>query len=60
MSNFQEETRHPETGVLYIATHIDDYFGRHQYGVQFPDGKVFRRYEIHKANMRRLEGSKPN
>ena len=46
MSNFQQATRHPETGVEEVADWLDDYFGRHRYGVRFADGKVFRETEI--------------
>jgi hypothetical protein len=30
-----KETQHPETGEWELATWIDDYFGNHNYGVQF-------------------------
>lgn len=46
MSNFQQETRHPETGEVFTADWVDDYFGPHRYGVRFPDGKVFRDWEV--------------
>jgi hypothetical protein len=41
MSNFFEKTIHPETGAEEEAEWLDDYYGRHQYGVRFPDGKIF-------------------
>ena len=41
-----EVTRHPETGKEELAEWLDDYFGRRQYGVRFPDGKVFSLAEI--------------
>lgn len=41
MSNFQQLTRHPETKTMELADWIDDYYGKHQYGVRFPDGKTF-------------------
>lgn len=28
------------------ATWLDDYFGKHRYGVRFPDGKIFPESEI--------------
>ena len=40
MSNFIKPTLHPTTGKLEIAEWLDDYFGRHQYGVRFSDGSV--------------------
>lgn len=42
MSSYRRDTIHPETGKVESAMWIDDYFGRHRYGVQFPDGKVFK------------------
>lgn len=41
MSSFGAPTRHPETGKIESAMWLDDYFGRHRYGVSFPDGQVF-------------------
>lgn len=41
MSNYIQDTYHPETGELHSASWLDDYFGHHKYGVMFPDGKVF-------------------
>lgn len=46
MSNYQQPTKHPETGRIEVADWLDDYFGRHRYGVRFPDGKVFRASEV--------------
>lgn len=46
MSNYSQITKHPETGEMVSAHWIDDYFGRHRYGVRFPDGKMFRAEEI--------------
>ncbi len=45
MSNFTAPTFHPETGEVEQAHWMDDHFGRHEYGVRFPDGKVFTPYE---------------
>jgi hypothetical protein len=54
MSNFKQMTNHPITGNLEFATWMDDYFGRHRYGVKFPsDGKV---YEI--AKFEKVEETK--
>lgn len=42
MSTYNKITRHPATGEFENAKWIDDYYGPHQYGVEFPsDGKVF-------------------
>ena len=38
MSTFQRPTLDERTGKWYIATHIDDFFGRHEYGIRYPDG----------------------
>jgi len=47
MSNFIAPTRYPdEAGEIQPATWLDDYFGPHEYGVRFPDGKVFHEKEI--------------
>ena len=42
MSNYSRLTKHPKTGEFLQAEWLDDYFGPHEYGVRFPDGKVFR------------------
>lgn len=36
MSNYFQLTKHPVTGEIERAEWIDDYFGRHKYGVRFP------------------------
>lgn len=41
MSSYTRKTKHPETGEWHTAFWLDDYFGNHKYGVEFPDGKVF-------------------
>lgn len=41
MSSFQRLTKNPRTGYWQVAWWFDDYFGRHHYGVQFPDGAVY-------------------
>ena len=35
MSNFTAPTFHPVTGEIEEAYWMDDYFGRHEYAVQF-------------------------
>lgn len=46
MSNFTRDTAHPETGVVQKAEWLDGYFGGRQYGVRFPDGKVFHEFVV--------------
>ena len=46
MSNYWQVTKHPETGEYQMAEWLDDHFGRHRYGVRFPDKKIFRESEI--------------
>lgn len=46
VSNFTRPTKNPETGRIEVATFLDDYFGRHQYGIEFPDGSIYRESEI--------------
>lgn len=36
MSSFIRRTKHPVTGKFEEAAWIDDYFGSHKYGVNFP------------------------
>mgnify|MGYP003404001845 CR=1 FL=1 len=40
MSTYSKLTKNPKTGEFEYATWMDDYFGRHHYGVKFPDGEV--------------------
>lgn len=49
MSSYVRSTRHPLTGEWDDeAMWIDDYFGKHEYGVKFSDGEVFnpREHEL--------------
>jgi len=41
MSTYSKQTKHPITGEWHEATWIDDFYGSHRYGVQFPDGETF-------------------
>ena len=41
MSTYSKQTKHPITGEWHEATWIDDFYGRHRYGVRFPDGETF-------------------
>lgn len=40
MSTFTATTRHPLTKKCERARWFDDYFGQHNYGVEFADGYV--------------------
>jgi hypothetical protein len=42
MSSFHRLTKNPASGEFENAIWIDDYYGRHRYGVQFPDGTIYR------------------
>jgi len=42
MSNYYEDTVHPFTKAVEKAEWLDDYFGKHQYGVRFLDGQIFK------------------
>ncbi len=46
MSNFISKARHPETDAIHDVEMIDDYYGRHVYGVRFPDGKTYKEEEV--------------
>lgn len=47
MSNYSRAAYHPRERVVRAANWLDDHFGRHQYGVQFPgDGHVYRPEEV--------------
>ena len=40
MSSFTRRARNPVTGEFELAWWIDDYFGRHRYGIRFPSTGV--------------------
>jgi hypothetical protein len=42
VSSFYRRTKNPVTGRHENACWMDDYFGRHRYGVAFGDGRVYR------------------
>ena len=47
MSSYITKSYHPDTKKLSECYMIDDYFGRHKYGVQFmPNGRVWRESEV--------------
>lgn len=41
MSSYTKKTKHPLTGKWEDALWIDDYFGKHIYGVKFPKTNEF-------------------
>ena len=41
MSTYSKQTKHPVTGEWHEATWMDDFYGRHRYGVRFPNGETF-------------------
>jgi hypothetical protein len=45
MSSYTRRTKNPISGKFELAWWIDDFFGKHLYGVKFPDGTVFRESE---------------
>lgn len=40
MSNYNRLTKNPDTGEWENAAWIDDYFGKHHYGVKFESGLI--------------------
>lgn len=50
MSNFIHCARNPKTGEIENAAFLDDYFGKHAYGVRFSDGSVYPESEIEIIN----------
>lgn len=42
MSNYFCQAINPRTGKEETAEMLDDYYGRHRYGVRFRDGFVYR------------------
>lgn len=41
MSNFISTAIHPVTGETHMCDYLDDYYGRHKYGVRFPNGDIY-------------------
>lgn len=41
MSNYKTKARLKGDKEFQEVEMLDDYFGSHQYGVRFPDGKVY-------------------
>jgi hypothetical protein len=56
MSTFHKSTRNPDTGKWEIAIWLDDHFGSHHYGVEFPDGNIYDAGERALETREREEG----
>lgn len=56
MSSYLKTTKNPETGKFEIAAWLDDYFGRHRYGVKLSNGSV---YSAENNNLETKEGHLP-
>ncbi len=41
MSSYTAPAIHPRTRKIEQAEYLDDYYGRHRYGVRFSDGTVW-------------------
>lgn len=46
MSSYLTKKYHPRTGKEEQCWALDDYYGPHEYGYKFPDGKVFSQKEV--------------
>lgn len=47
MSSYFAPAIHPVRKTVELADFLDDYFGRHQYGVRFDnDGRIWRENEV--------------
>lgn len=49
MSSYEDSAYHPPTNTIRKAYWVDDYFGKHQYGIQFVglgDDKVYHPEEV--------------
>lgn len=47
MSNFVAKVKNKKTNRIVTASFLDDYFGRHRYGIEI-DGKVLTETEFSK------------
>ncbi len=58
MSNYKAISKNPRTAEWEEADWLDDYFGRHHYGVRFPNGVV---YDAEKENIEtaKIEATEP-
>lgn len=42
MSNFKTKAINPSTGEVQEITMLDEHYGPHRYGVEFPDGDIWK------------------
>lgn len=50
MSCYRVEAKNPKTKKFEPALMLDDYYGRHKYGVKFGDGEVYPAEKIEIVN----------
>ncbi len=46
MSSYSVEAKNPKTGKFEPVLMLDDYYGKHKYGVKFGDGEVYPEEKI--------------
>ncbi len=51
MSNYLSTNVNPKTGKKEKTEWLDDYFGRHKYGVRFADGEVYRPEDLEEKSL---------
>jgi hypothetical protein len=56
MSHNRTEARHPITGEIEQADYLDDYFGPHEHGVRFDDGRIYTQAYLERVE--RMRGEK--
>lgn len=52
MSNYSQKAINPKTGKQEVAEFLDDYFGKHRYGVKFSDEEIYHAEDIDKEKGR--------
>lgn len=50
MSNFIADAIHPRTKKVEQAEWLDNHFGRHRYGIRFPDGSIYQAEDVRTPN----------
>lgn len=60
MSSYYKQTKHPQTGKWENAEWIDDYYGKHKYGVKFSDGYICNPDQIHLETREEVESNTLN
>ena len=58
MSDFQSKEINPLTGKEETVTYIDDYFGRHRYGIKFSDGRIYEEARLIELNKKQFNENK--